>query len=100
MGPRSEDRGYRAVDATESMVAVSASMGPRSEDRGYRRSKAFLPDQSRSFNGSTVRGPWLSMTTAAWARLLLLLQWVHGPRTVVIAWRSEEHTSELQSLRH
>src|SRR5207248_586859 len=132
-GPRSEDRGYRCCrDAGHSRCA--ASMGPRSEDRGYpafnvpliengsgfngstvrgpwlsRRVQRERNDHARSFNGSTVRGPWLSRHLSHRRRRMASfngstvrgpwlskrkssyeqnhqkLQWVHGPRTVVIS---------------
>ena len=60
MGPRSENRGYRLEHAVGFAFPAGASMGPRSENRGY-------PD---AFGNAT------SFAT--------VLQWVHGPRTVVI----------------
>ena len=62
MGPRSEDRGYRCNREHVSPFAV-ASMGPRSEDRGYRGSNMDSTRRRYGFNGSTVRGPWLSETS-------------------------------------
>src|ERR1035438_1004093 len=88
MGPRSEYRGYRIsplfhdwdgqslqwVHGPRTVVIgnrdarmiqpLRASMGPRSEDRGYRtRSRRKRTGRWR-FNGSTVRGPWLSVEPA------------------------------------
>ncbi len=92
-------------------AAASASMGPRSENRGYPGNGAcdagwqemlqwvhgprtvviwgwIRPTSCRHghrFNGSTVREPWLSRSGyAATAVAADTLQWVHGPRTVVI----------------
>src|ERR1022692_2821860 len=36
------------------------------------------------FNGSTARRPWLSWVPEASLTLCRTLQWVHGPKTVVI----------------
>ena len=84
MGPRSEDRGYRRQESlripllsllqwvhgprtvvivggfTNGLREAKASMGPRSEDRGYRFKELQHREPSPRFNGSTVRGPWLS----------------------------------------
>ena len=39
--------------------------------------------RSISFNGSTVREPWLSTGSQIRDPKWMMLQWVHGPRTVV-----------------
>ncbi len=108
MGPRSENRGY-CGQCGESCGSRRASMGPRSENRGYYPPRTVPPDRDRCFNGSTVREPWLfhqhpqplfggcgasngSTVREPWllpamavrGALLSSLQWVHGPRTVVI----------------
>ena len=62
MGPRSENRGYASTVRLTSWRSRAASMGPRSENRGYVK-------QHRE-------------AAADWR---LALQWVHGPRTVVMA---------------
>src|SRR5207248_1716366 len=41
------------------------SMGPRSENRGYARGMQPLKNGFSTFNGSTVREPWLWETTTA-----------------------------------
>ncbi len=60
MGPRSENRGYEAVNGTYQRGWTRASMGPRSENRGY---------------VETMKEP---------TGIVAELQWVHGPRTVVM----------------
>ncbi len=60
MGPRSENRGYSGPAQGYQRGAAQASMGPRSENRGY-------------------LGLWWGTHPAEKG-----LQWVHGPRTVVI----------------
>ncbi len=86
MGPRSENRGYRVRERSRSPWPVPASMGPRSENRGYARQECERADIANGcFNGSTVREPWLSVNQwSIWSRHQLPLQWVHGPRTVVM----------------
>ncbi len=111
MGPRSENRGYPVRRGCQPIRRMRASMGPRSENRGYARacaSKSFhnktmlqwvhgprtvvMPFAHRlgsprhvSFNGSTVREPWLCVARGACSRQSQgRLQWVHGPRTVVM----------------
>src|SRR5262245_45388416 len=64
MGPRSENRGYVRPAAKLGMMVIRASMGPRSENRGYVRPPLPFRDQIWSFNGSTVREPWLCTATA------------------------------------
>ncbi len=59
MGPRSENRGYQTCKKGELLKSI-ASMGPRSENRGYEKV------------GIAVR------------QIYEWLQWVHGPRTVVM----------------
>ena len=67
-------------------------MGPRSEDRGYRRRPRDLCRSGDGFNGSTVRGPWLSLSEQVTKWLSVIwLQWVHGPRTVVIGRKQRHH---------
>ena len=67
-------------------LPIAASMGPRSENRGY----DFSLEQANAlrvecFNGSTVREPWLcGGKVTRVSRLENGLQWVHGPRTVVM----------------
>ncbi len=109
--------------STSALQQLQASMGPRSENRGYGDGMAAGHELRRSFNGSTVREPWLwsgvnrlavrephgfngSTVREPWLwqtlrpRLgpLHRLQWVHGPRTVVmcIATCGELLTTELQ----
>ena len=84
MGPRSENRGYD--DGKQiSLAEREASMGPRSENRGYERATEDYRRGAGGFNGSTVREPWLcSRLTGSAYRLRGPLQWVHGPRTVVM----------------
>src|SRR5579884_1464054 len=97
----------RGIEEREAVS--SASMGPRSENRGYGPSAAPSIPRRAGFNGSTVGEPWLwplrasgctewmpsfngSTVGEPWlctmlkAKLLaeLLLQWVHGRRTVVM----------------
>ncbi len=67
-----------------------ASMGPRSENRGYRLASRRALREDARFNGSTVREPWLSPLIYGWSRNATTLQWVHGPRTVVITQVSRE----------
>ncbi len=64
MGPRSENRGYY-LPPMSSNSSARASMGPRSENRGYSPYGHKEERQSR-------------------------LQWVHGPRTVVIRFQGGE----------
>ncbi len=59
-------------------------MGPRSENRGYRSCPTRRRNWSTGFNGSTVREPWLSLSLTASEFSGKWLQWVHGPRTVVM----------------
>ena len=59
-------------------------MGPRSENRGYERTPLRQRNSRKSFNGSTVREPWLCSIRNHGATSLPALQWVHGPRTVVM----------------
>src|SRR5436853_510209 len=87
MGPRSEDRGYRVRRITPIACPGMASMGPRSEDRGYRGRWQSPALGDCCFNGSTVRGPWLSPSAPVFRKRKRRLQWVHGPRTVVIGSR-------------
>ena len=83
MGPRSENRGYVVRHCLLSPVA-KASMGPRSENRGYVTPATVVAAGSPGcFNGSTVREPWLWSGKRRKA-LSMELQWVHGPRTVVM----------------
>ena len=63
MGPRSENRGYALPVTASGSVAAVASMGPRSENRGY------------------------AMSACRRCHVENQLQWVHGPRTVVMALR-------------
>src|SRR5262249_14980385 len=64
---RSENRGYAVTSATPmSTITYDASMGPRSENRGYVQG---APSLSRPLNK---------------------LQWVHGPRTVVMSVRRRQ----------
>ena len=107
MGPRSENRGYVAgpgqrpgrdrlqwVHGPRTVVIVgvvqrieqgkTASMGPRSENRGYGNPQGPAGAEPRGFNGSTVREPWLSWMIPESSLPRLVLQWVHGPRTVVM----------------
>ncbi len=59
MGPRSENRGY-APDLETVRHDGTVSMGPRSENRGYAGAASVsLGKLHPSFNGSTVREPWL-----------------------------------------
>ena len=61
-------------------------MSPRSENRGYPSAVLAGPTRRTGrFNGSTVREPRLSCCPGGLPTTLYLLQWVHGPRTVVIA---------------
>ncbi len=83
MGPRSENRGYSAQPA-EARGRTAASMGPRSENRGYLRVPRAGKHRMHCFNGSTVREPWLLTRISAARTTRARLQWVHGPRTVVI----------------
>ena len=66
----------------------AASMGPRSENRGYGRRRIVVEVSPVRFNGSTVREPWLCNATGPWAWMSDALQWVHGPRTVVMSCSS------------
>src|SRR5581483_4905735 len=90
MGPRSENRGY-AQDRHYAGSGVAASMGPRSENRGYVIPKLLDHGKGDGFNGSTVREPWL-WEDPPWPQAVrLALQWVHGPRTVVMQCFREFH---------
>src|SRR5690349_18518345 len=60
MGPRSENRGYGPRQRCRDAARPRASMGPRSENRGYADAVRFA------------------------VREAVKLQWVHGPRTVVM----------------
>ncbi len=116
MGPRSENRGYaegrlgrhqvaagfngstvrepwlcRLSHRRPAAVGQNASMGPRSENRGYGPRLDLLVNLSDRpcFNGSTVREPWLCLPVLpAAAPADRVLQWVHGPRTVVMDRRT------------
>ena len=83
MGPRSENRGY-AHNACTPTHPAQASMGPRSENRGYGAGAWATNSRCRSFNGSTVREPWLCEQFVVHETEGATLQWVHGPRTVVM----------------
>ncbi len=83
MGPRSSDRGYDAAMPRRN-VHVTASMGPRSSDRGYARELPLMGKEPESFNGSTVLRPWLCTIPIYLKIIEELLQWVHGPQTVVM----------------
>ena len=85
MGPRSENRGYGwAKQALRSRIW--ASMGPRSENRGYVSEATHRAAALPRFNGSTVREPWLWPSAPSGDDRRAELQWVHGPRTVVMDW--------------
>ena len=72
--------------ATLQAAPVSlASMGPRSENRGYKAIAAITKAEQPCFNGSTVREPWLFCDTSMSKDAKKKLQWVHGPRTVVMS---------------
>ena len=86
MGPRSEDRGD-VGPARSPRSRAEASMGPRSEDRG--------DGKVSTVRGGTVEplqwvhGPRTVVMVNReylYAEVMELLQWVHGPRTVVM-WR-------------
>ncbi len=89
MGPRSENRGYQGGQPLECQLSASASMGPRSENRGYLHVCCRLSCLPCCFNGSTVREPWLSCWQNTGPMFGDMLQWVHGPRTVVITCTCE-----------
>ncbi len=72
---------------------MKASMGPRSENRGYPPSSVCRVVLRPGFNGSTVREPWLSPKQSPTLFILLKLQWVHCPRTVVIRGQRRRSTS-------
>src|SRR5438876_880425 len=83
MGPRSENRGYGGrVRPIEGRTVPS--MGPRSENRGYvMRSLVYFP----VFILQWVHGPRTVVMPCGSAYALAAggtLQWVHGPRTVVM----------------
>ena len=59
-------------------------MGPRSENRGYVCAHGFACSCGTGFNGSTVREPWLCSRDRVFRSAAGPLQWVHGPRTVVM----------------
>ncbi len=59
-------------------------MGPRSENRGYAGRCGPARSSDRSFNGSTVREPWLCPVPAKDLSAEATFQWVHGQRTVVM----------------
>ncbi len=77
-----------------------ASMGPRSENRGYSCSAHSPSTEPRPcFNGSTVREPWLLDEHDTTPGFLAKLQWVHGPRTVVISAHIKgKHSACLASM--
>ncbi len=130
MGPRSEDRGWlwsnsttlaewgvlqwghdpKTVDGPARQRVHPgrvASMGPRSEDRGWANCTPVLPWMLASFNGATIRRPWMDpglvpgparlepasmgprSEDRGWAEIraggrvaMVLLQWGHDPKTV------------------
>ncbi len=59
-------------------------MGPRSSDRGYGEYQVPDAQYLGCFNGSTVLRPWLWRLTMNVCETYILLQWVHGPQTVVM----------------
>ena len=107
MGPRSENRGYDVFVSSmwdegcelqwvhgprtvvmdfwlrRGQLEQGASMGTRFENRGYEVNGRIAWPSSKSFNGSTVREPWLSRTSKQGVDTCERLQWVHGSRTVV-----------------
>src|SRR5437773_919019 len=50
------------------------------------------------FNGSTVGGPWLTLTKQGWPMKVSELQWVHGRGTVVNACGTK-HDLEAHQLQ-
>ena len=112
MGPRSENRGYgvhlrRCVATgrelqwvhgprTVVMVkltgsgpsrAIDASMGPRSDNRGYVRRRG-MPVIRGGDKLQWVHGPRTVVMARSGLDVYghdLVLQWVHGPRTVVMS---------------
>ena len=76
------------IDCTQTSAGAStlASMGPPSENGGYGlRHSARTVATSTGFNGSTVRERWLWATYDPTEWPGTVLQWVHRPRTVVMA---------------
>ena len=74
------------LDQHRRLHPAHASMGPRSENRGYEREVECACSSAHGrFNGSTVREPWLCPLEAYdYVPYIIKLQWVHGPRTVVM----------------
>ena len=85
MGPRSENRGYDTTTA-RTCRTTAASMGPRSENRGYETLEA--DHEMISARLQWVHGPRTVVIQLRWLPAAcdrrLGLQWVHGPRTVVM----------------
>ena len=86
MGPRSENRGYakRLCGPSGPVKGLQWVHGP--ENRGYAkvRTPRIEPRQA-GFNGSTVRRTVvMPRRPRASGSAFAMLQWVHGPRTVVM----------------
>ncbi len=85
MGPRSENRGYRSRSMRSTAIRGSCFNGSTVREPWLSGSRRSVRNRRAGrFNGSTVREPWLSTPISATRLLLDPLQWVHGPRTVVI----------------
>jgi hypothetical protein len=84
MGPRSENRGYDRTDGGVDPGRGLASMGPRSENRGYVERGAGLVEQRDTSMGPRSENRGYGRLTPRTSRPIMGLQWVHGPRTVVM----------------
>ncbi len=83
MGPRSENRGYPDI-ADREYADEMASMGPRSENRGYPTKQVRTLTYTAELQW--VHGPRTVVMCLGLFDVIVraLLQWVHGPRTVVM----------------
>ena len=89
---------WTAAPKTSSARCV-ASMGPRSENRGYGLDNTNVDaGVQHGFNGSTVREPWLCVVEGRCRRSASWLQWVHGPRTVVMGIGGNKGTGSSPSF--
>ena len=86
MGPRSENRGYARQSTARYGLRTTASMGPRSENRGYAMALPNLVHRCRASMGPRSENRGYAEQLYELHARLEELQWVHGPRTVVMPW--------------
>ncbi len=94
MGPRSENRGYEEMRAAR-LPCLPASMGPRSENRGYEEKPTVGDTFFAASMGPRSENRGYLALVASDLPLQSWLQWVHGPRTVVIHFALCREQSEV-----